>query len=482
MARKANWLKTLPDQNLIQVDAGDLLFPTDIIPVPLQKQSELQAKYLLKMMGNLHHDVAVPGEKDFALGLGTFQKLIKGSKIHFLAANLLSAKGKKAILPSDVIIKSKNAAGQPITVGIFGLVGEDLGWPKELTVSPSVNAAKAEVAKLREKADWVIAVTHEGLDRDEALAAAIPGIDVIVGGHSQSFLQTPVKVGQTLIIQSSFRNQYMGALPLEKPLASETYHLVGLDAGYESASGKTTETDKMVSEFKSAIADLNQKEDDAFKKSTAKNAVKEEKFQTFPRCAECHLKQFEFWRKTPHVLALHPLLAKNQAKNKECLSCHTVGFGDAEGFQGVSHLIALQSGSVTDADWDKYLNLIHDTNSINDTIPAKLLPQFEGATIQRSLAKVARAWTPVQCENCHSPGRDHPLTPGYSKKVDPNACLTCHNYERAPDWWTGPKQPNMELVQAKLATVRCPVGEFNSEPTPFISETSAPTPTATPNE
>lgn len=48
-----------------------------------------------------------------------------------------------------------------------------------------------EAAKLKSQGvDIIIALSHAGLDVDREVAAAVPDIDIIVGGHSHSFLYT----------------------------------------------------------------------------------------------------------------------------------------------------------------------------------------------------------------------------------------------------------------------------------------------------
>jgi len=42
---------------------------------------------------------------------------------------------------------------------------------------------------LRKQADVVVAVTHLGVAEDERLAAAVNGIDLIIGGHSHTALK-----------------------------------------------------------------------------------------------------------------------------------------------------------------------------------------------------------------------------------------------------------------------------------------------------
>src|SRR5262249_44885609 len=100
-----------------------------------------------------------------------------------------------------------------------------------------------------------------------------------------------------------------------------------------------TAMDKLVLEFKKAVAELNTKEFASIRRSSAPVDPHVAKYHTWPKCAECHLKQFDFWRKTPHASALLPLIAANQAKNKACIGCHSVGFLDKDGFEDVNAMV-----------------------------------------------------------------------------------------------------------------------------------------------
>lgn len=110
-----------------------------------------------------------------------------------------------------------------IKVGLFGLLGANA-----VQVTPQVSplsfeaielAAARMVAELRDQdqVDIVIALSHSGIDRegrgeDAALAAAVPGIDVIVSGHSHDTLAQPVRVGQTLIVTAGSYTSHLGEL------------------------------------------------------------------------------------------------------------------------------------------------------------------------------------------------------------------------------------------------------------------------------
>lgn len=76
-----------------------------------------------------------------------------------------------------------------IRIGVFGVAGSD--FPELVRAVPlqfgdSVEAARAAVKMLREKerVDAVVMIGHQHAEADYALAAAVPGIDLIFGSHS----------------------------------------------------------------------------------------------------------------------------------------------------------------------------------------------------------------------------------------------------------------------------------------------------------
>src|SRR5947209_20319383 len=61
----------------------------------------------------------------------------------------------------------------------------------DLQMEKPIDIAKQLVPDLRKHADLVVAVTHDGIEEDEQMAREVPGIDVIVGGHSHTLLAEP---------------------------------------------------------------------------------------------------------------------------------------------------------------------------------------------------------------------------------------------------------------------------------------------------
>src|SRR5205085_2533483 len=68
------------------------------------------------------------------------------------------------------------------------------GAKDDLKMEPPIETARRLVPELRKQADLVIAVTHIGVIEDRQLAAEVPGIDIIVGGHSHTLLPQPLLI------------------------------------------------------------------------------------------------------------------------------------------------------------------------------------------------------------------------------------------------------------------------------------------------
>lgn len=119
-------------------------------------------------------------------------------------------------------------------VGIFGLTTaetKDIASPGSIVFENYIDEAKKAVKAFEDKGvDKIIAVTHLGFDdnpaydNDQILAKSVPGIDIIVGGHSHTELKEPFivdtnTVGEkkdlTLIVQAKEYVGFLGTLNVE---------------------------------------------------------------------------------------------------------------------------------------------------------------------------------------------------------------------------------------------------------------------------
>lgn len=133
--------------------------------------------------------------------------------------------GLQALAAAKVIQPKLIKMVGTLKVGIFGLLGSEAAsvtpQAAPLTFDPIAVAAARMVDELRntDKVDVVIALSHSGIysngtGEDAVLAQNVPGIDVIISGHTHDVLTTPKQIGNTLIVTAGKYGENLGQLPL----------------------------------------------------------------------------------------------------------------------------------------------------------------------------------------------------------------------------------------------------------------------------
>jgi 2',3'-cyclic-nucleotide 2'-phosphodiesterase (5'-nucleotidase family) len=122
-----------------------------------------------------------------------------------------------------------------LTVGFAGLVSTP--WDeRDQTISedfyPEITAdydyttrARALVDAHRGEVDVLVFLDHIGEGDDEALAAAVPGIDVILSSHSHTLTAAPVVVGDTVVVQAGSSGDFVIRLDLDVELATHAVNV-----------------------------------------------------------------------------------------------------------------------------------------------------------------------------------------------------------------------------------------------------------------
>ncbi len=161
------------------------------------------------------YDAVEIGNHEFDAGQENLKALIAQLKMPVLAANIYGPDGKRVPWTKPWIIKEVDG----VKFGVFGLLTTHMGeleFPKNiagLTFRREVDEARDDVKALRRQgADVIIAVTHVGFEAadkppfegDQTLAREVPGIDLIVGGHTHTTLKVPYRdpAHGTLIVQA----------------------------------------------------------------------------------------------------------------------------------------------------------------------------------------------------------------------------------------------------------------------------------------
>ena len=68
--------------------------------------------------------------------------------------------------------------------------------------------------KLKKEADYIVCLSHIGFDIDKAIAKEIDGIDLILSGYSVRKDDKPLKINNTLIIQTDYDAKYAGIITI----------------------------------------------------------------------------------------------------------------------------------------------------------------------------------------------------------------------------------------------------------------------------
>lgn len=193
----------------ILLDSGDFL-PYGV--------TAAQAEPVFKAMALAGYDAVAVGDQDLAYK--GFLGEVKKKNGTFLASNLsFSAGGGPAGLfggkdgapgVADKIIEAGKLKVRLVSFAdpeTFSL------YPEEFTAKVSFKDIK-EVLKGGKNADYLILLSHAGLDANRKLAEEFGQIDLIIGGHSQELLKRPVKAGNALIVQSGGNLQNVGRIVL----------------------------------------------------------------------------------------------------------------------------------------------------------------------------------------------------------------------------------------------------------------------------
>ncbi|MBI4425246.1 MAG: bifunctional metallophosphatase/5'-nucleotidase [Elusimicrobia bacterium] len=190
-------------------------------------------------MNALRYDAVAIGNHDFDFGEEQLRRVIGALRMPALGSNIYrEADGRRPEYVTPHLIRE--VAG--VTVGLFGLLTTQmptLAFEKDyrgLRFRREVDEARDMVRQLKAKgATVIIAVTHIGFlepgmgafEDEKFLAAEVPGIDVVVGGHTHSRLHPPVheRRNGTLVAQAGCYLSQAGRIELE--IDRETGRVVG---------------------------------------------------------------------------------------------------------------------------------------------------------------------------------------------------------------------------------------------------------------
>ncbi len=178
--------------NTLFLLAGDTISPSVESTQKFKGGEMLRGAQMIDAWNAVGLDYSVFGNHEFDFGPDVLRQRMAESKFKWLGANVVDAKTGK-IFADTPPFEIRDFGG--VKVGIFGIVLPET----KTTSSPgptvefrdSCETAKQIIPQIRAAgARTIVALTHLSLAEDKALARCAPGIDVIIGGHEHSLLQS----------------------------------------------------------------------------------------------------------------------------------------------------------------------------------------------------------------------------------------------------------------------------------------------------
>jgi len=215
------------------VDAGDFLMGTLFQGVEVKTGFQLR---LMKMMG---YDVLALGNHEFDYGPGKLAEIINSAVRSGEIPGLLLGNG--VFDPHDPgddgleELVSRNVLGKTLIInrgglkfGFFSLLGkvadDNAAYAPPVTFSKQIPAARQLVKELKEEnCDIIICLSHSGVSKDKKgnwagedveLAMKVKDIDVIISGHTHTYLNQPLIVNGIPIVQTGEYGVNVGKLTL----------------------------------------------------------------------------------------------------------------------------------------------------------------------------------------------------------------------------------------------------------------------------
>lgn len=198
MARRAALIEKIrqTEKHVLLLDAGDIFQGT-----PYFNFFGGELEY--KLMSEMGYDATTMGNHDFDLGLEGFLKQQPHAKFQVLVANYDFSKTilKDVTKPYSIFQKGK------FKVGVFGLgINVEGLVPKKFYGNTIYNdpiaVAREMVQELKSKdCNYIICLSHLGYKYDDSrvvsdqvLANSVKGLDLIIGGHTHTFLEQPTVI------------------------------------------------------------------------------------------------------------------------------------------------------------------------------------------------------------------------------------------------------------------------------------------------
>lgn len=220
-ARRAAVIEEIKKENdnILLLDAGDIFQGTPYFNI---FHGELE----YKLMSMMQYDATTLGNHDFDLGIDNLVTQMPNANFSFINCNynFSNTNLNKKIAPYKVFIKKGIKIGVlGYGIELEGLVDKKMYGDTMYQNPLQIANATAKLLKYDLGCDYVIALSHLGYEfadkkiSDKNMAPLTENIDLIIGGHTHTFLEHPVKIAnlvgkEVFVTQVGWAGIWLGKL------------------------------------------------------------------------------------------------------------------------------------------------------------------------------------------------------------------------------------------------------------------------------
>ncbi|MBN1164170.1 MAG: hypothetical protein JXB45_06305 [Candidatus Krumholzibacteriota bacterium] len=382
VARRATALNNLRsrDPDLLLLSAGDFYARSGIAEM-------YRSRFLSSLMVEMGYDAVALGEKELSFGLRSIREDAEAG-LPVICANLYQ--DGKRIFPPAVITKVHG-----LKIGIFALLQETPPLQEEYEIRDPGEEGRAVLRELeKEKCDLTILLAHLRKSRLKSIIDSLPGLDMVIRGHTERGVRPSNDCADTL--GGSFEDRGIPVL-----FAGDKGKALGKATVLPDPSGKITIIDTTLiylnkgmgedPEIALKLKQFGEQEGIRVREMQLSEFLSRdyvtgkirERYLGMETCWRCHARLADEFTESGHFRAFARLSLAGEESNRECLACHTTGFGIFSGY---------------DPEAEK-----------------------KGGVNLRG----------VQCEACHGPGTKHARDGTYRVSAR-RSCLRCHTARRSP--------------------------------------------------
>lgn len=308
-----------------------------------------KTEFIWDMMSELKYDAITPGPRELLWGREAFEGLLsKHPEIRVVSANITDKAGNLVWDPYTIVERAGAKIG---IIGVTGSAPYTFNLTRGLQKSDDFDfldtreTLRKVVPELKGQVDVVLVLLHESPGDTRRIIDEIPGMDVVIVGHSPGYSFNPDRLASTLMVRGGNKGQYLSVLDLILDNSNMIVDYNGECKPLGKSVPKEPDIEKKVTVFET---DRSEREKAAKRKEAIGQALEhgDEIFVGAEKCARCHPNEYSGWLASTHGLAdrseasaLDLFAAKDvDVSGVQCEHCH--GLGTFHGTEGMATVVS----------------------------------------------------------------------------------------------------------------------------------------------